>query len=1577
LEAIDGKTILVRSACKGEQVLRSKATKAADASGAGNHASIHGAMVVPGVRGTALEFDGRADYVEAPDSPSLRIAGAVTIEMWVRPDDFEHGSLISKDFKYAGPSWCQMYFFGGRRNLQVAVNRDDGPTVQSRALFDPGRWHHVAMTYDGMSRTRIYVDGTLDSEDTTTYRGPIPTGGESLKLGKRPDGLPLRGALDEVRISARELTAEEIQARYRATKPSQEPPRQPRVTQSEMTPADANTAVRRGVELLAEDADGRKLKLTWPEIDLRAPPEVVDIALQSEGATYSASSMEGSILLGVEKDRNARMATIRTRWQDKSPHQYPDWLAVTFPKPREIDCVILRTFGEHVWGRNKEGIRDYEIQCRTGKGSLLTVASVRNNTKEYLIHRFPPVVAGEVRVVVTAANRVSGSHWDSQDFSRLQDLEVYRLGSAPAFAVQEKSRTVTIEKSAVGRVAIFCDDVPVPEGAPSSPEHLARVLRQSGLGVTFLDFDLLTSTSVLSREDFDLFIHPYGGSFPLGTPLYWFLEAGGHLLTTGGQAFTNAILRSPAGKLTATGYDPGIITTPAKMARADWYRNTREQLGIFAAPNQKFVQVASTQAASGQHVIDPRIRIADAPLQGYPATGLVGQNVPIEEEERYVREGKELSYVLDARKGTRDIGLMHRLFADCDYYMFNTPCARWVPLLETCDRYERPRGSAGAMILNHDGLYRGSIWTCFGVTNRDLFDADSQAMGKALVDIAQFAVRGAFLHGLRPGYDCYRQGEKAETRVFVANFGSTDRTGQVSFLFLPLDAEEVIFRQDRNIAIPKGTSTLVEAAWAPPRFDMDFYRVRCTLTLDDRAVDEMESGFVVWNEASMQGESAFRVDYRDNYFRDGGRPLFIVGTRTNDLHRVGQHGDDPLSRERQYQQMQDFGMSVVSPVYFQMYLPGFAWGKPLPELVPEVVLRQMDAMVQLCQRHKLIFAPCIFFENRHDCLKKEGMELSARIAKLLGDRYCRVPGLVFYLWDDGVSFEGSRADQFLEFTRRCTEAFAANPAGRRYLTLAELYATQNLGTRRIQQHLTVGHRTFCTCGEMVSARIADLRAAGKSQACGEFYWWAAGYGNDAEHRFYLDYPHIYFGLGYSWILNWEWQQEDSMIFPWGIVFPCDRIVTGPAYTYRNLSWFFRSFRPKYVQPALMFVLPNAYWEKNKPPREQQDKRGEDAAAPAEIDGQLPAHLGTIMGQGHVNLGVVDEPDLPRLAPHAKAIIYPDAICPDDKTYAWLREFVSGGGNLYVTGDFSYEPTEKRRRPERLEELAGVEPATPLVEARVPISLGQAGRETMIRPVAAYGEWNQPYQGRTALSLRPAGAEVLATNAEGDPVVVRHKLGKGRVVFNADLTANAPGGLIDAFLRDAGVDRVHTLPDDPNAIRVFHLPTEDGAVYGVTSEGPQRSVTLTAAPTPVTLRITRSPMVVAGFDAQGRLTACESDGWVKVGDRTVIEATASVMVLTLDRKPIEESAAVVLLPQPEVPADVAVRLAPGIDFVEIGDVLGGVWHARRQLPASVAPEPIKFHLDAEQSLCVVLLCHKANRARQVERLRRFLQGYFDE
>ena len=60
-------------------------TIAYDSSGQGNNGTIYGATWTSGKVGGALEFDGKDDYVEVPDNPSLDTGSDedVTIEVWV------------------------------------------------------------------------------------------------------------------------------------------------------------------------------------------------------------------------------------------------------------------------------------------------------------------------------------------------------------------------------------------------------------------------------------------------------------------------------------------------------------------------------------------------------------------------------------------------------------------------------------------------------------------------------------------------------------------------------------------------------------------------------------------------------------------------------------------------------------------------------------------------------------------------------------------------------------------------------------------------------------------------------------------------------------------------------------------------------------------------------------------------------------------------------------------------------------------------------------------------------------------------------------------------------------------------------------------------------------------------------------------------------------------------------------------------------------------------------------------------------------------------------------------------------
>ena len=1203
---------------------------------------------------------------------------------------------------------------------------------------------------------------------------------------------------------------------------------QSRIVGRQHAPAAAEMPTElRKAEVLSDRGKTRQVKISWQRIELQLPPATENLARKANGAEFSASSVSGQLLLGTEPDPNTP-AAIQVRWRDATVGRYPDWVVARFPQPRQIGTVVLRTFGEHVRGRNKEGIRSYELQYAGPKETWITVATVKDNIKEWLIHQFPAISTQAVRLLVTEGNTHDEIGWrvlpfysehsPNGNFSRLQDFQVFNLGKKPIYRVCDVSRDVSIEKAALGRVAIFKDDVPMPEGVASSPDYLAQVLRQAGFSVTFLDAELLSNSSILSKENFDLFVQPYGCCFPLGTTLYQFLESGGHLVTLGGYAFTNALVRSPDGKLLASGYDPGIITSPAKMVQLDWYAPLREMLGIFAGVNQRFKHVAVTRPAPGQFLADASLRI-EGPLLGYPATGLVGQTISDDEETKLAQEGKEWDQYAKIRPGLRDFS--RRNFGENhglpDYYAFNAACARWEPLLETFDRYNRPRGSAGALLLNHDGRYRGSTWAFFGATNRDLFAHDNPRMAQLLVNVVNHSIRATYLHGLNPGYYCYRQDEEVSAQIFAANFGRVDRNGRVIFSFLPLRDEKPVFTKQSEVRIPKGGSTPIEVCWSPGSFPLDFYRIRCLLELDGKPVDQMESGIVVWNEKAIQSDDAFHVKFHDNYFYDGDRPLLINGTRADGLPRVGQAGENPLAWEREYRMLQEFGLSVTSPVYVTTHVSGLGWGTEQPGLIPERILRQLDAQVQLCQRHKIIYAPCVFFENKSLAATNK-RDLARRICALLGERYGKVPGIVFYLWDDGNQLADATCKAFDAYTKGCVAGFSKNREKRNYITLAEVKDSEKIATRRTFAHLTVANFWGSGPWDILHSRMADQRAAGKSQSQGEFFWWACG-GEDSANRYYLAYPHTVFALGYSWVLNWVWRDPDHAIMPWGVVYPCDHIPKDCLYAYRNESWFFRSFRPKYVQPELMFVLPEFYWDKSEHVQGAPENcRG--------VDAKLLTEMSKLIELGYIDLGVIDDWDLDKLAPHTKALVYPVAFCPDDKTYQRVRDFVKRGGHLYLTGDISYGPNEGRRRPERLAELAGVVPAEPLLETKAPRSLAAVGRAETIKPTGAVPGWNEPYSGRVALRLAAKDADVIATDATGAPVVTRHKLGKGSVLFNADVSAAAPPILLHSFLEQAGVQRHRAEPDDPSVVRVYHLSVEGGQVFGLSVRGARRLFPMT-------------------------------------------------------------------------------------------------------------------------------------------------------
>ncbi len=107
--------------------------------------------------------------------------------------------------------------------------------------------------------------------------------------------------------------------------------------------------------------------------------------------------------------------------------------------------------------------------------------------------------------------------------------------------------------------------------------------------------------------------------------------------------------------------------------------------------------------------------------------------------------------------------------------------ARWIPLLETYDRFGRPRGPAAALMLNYRGHYRGSSWAYFGVENIDLF-ANAQRPASALLkQLLRFFEYETFLHNFQIEKALYRRGESIRLSTVVSNHGRHGQSVEVVF----------------------------------------------------------------------------------------------------------------------------------------------------------------------------------------------------------------------------------------------------------------------------------------------------------------------------------------------------------------------------------------------------------------------------------------------------------------------------------------------------------------------------------------------------------------------------------------------------------------------------------------------------------------------------------------------------------------------------------------------------------------------------------------------------------------------------
>ena len=192
-------------------------TKVLDVSGKGNHGTITDALWTRDENGVAMSFNGTSAYINCGNDASLNITDEITIEAWVKPNGAsEVGYIVAKGTVTGVGGGYGLYWTGTTDCLRLFGN---GSSVYSNEVFvDNNIRVNVVVTVDSDGNVVFYRNGIPAGTNTIT----LVSNSENMYLGNRVGGTAsthyFNGIIDDVRIYAVALTADQIKRRYEQTK---------------------------------------------------------------------------------------------------------------------------------------------------------------------------------------------------------------------------------------------------------------------------------------------------------------------------------------------------------------------------------------------------------------------------------------------------------------------------------------------------------------------------------------------------------------------------------------------------------------------------------------------------------------------------------------------------------------------------------------------------------------------------------------------------------------------------------------------------------------------------------------------------------------------------------------------------------------------------------------------------------------------------------------------------------------------------------------------------------------------------------------------------------------------------------------------------------------------------------------------------------------------------------------------------------------------------------------------------------------------------------------------------------------
>ena len=185
-----------------------------DISGSGYMGTINGAAWTTGKINSALSFNGSTNDVV---TPAISLGSAFSVSAWVNPATTQGTYVRILETQYNGGLYLGTNSSGAK--YKFIVNTGTGSTGSCGAAYGCAEggtiaagWHLITGTFDGTT-ARLYVDTSQVA--TETFSGP-PNTNFPLYIGRYYGGTGAgwNGAIDEVRLYNRALTAAEVSGIY-------------------------------------------------------------------------------------------------------------------------------------------------------------------------------------------------------------------------------------------------------------------------------------------------------------------------------------------------------------------------------------------------------------------------------------------------------------------------------------------------------------------------------------------------------------------------------------------------------------------------------------------------------------------------------------------------------------------------------------------------------------------------------------------------------------------------------------------------------------------------------------------------------------------------------------------------------------------------------------------------------------------------------------------------------------------------------------------------------------------------------------------------------------------------------------------------------------------------------------------------------------------------------------------------------------------------------------------------------------------------------------------------------------------